>query len=225
MNSGSELILRVLGEVEYTEAQLVQRAFTGARHPQTPDEIWLLSHPAVFTLGQAGKREHILDAGSIPIAQSDRGGQVTYHGPGQLVVYTLFDLRRHHLGVRSLVMLLEDAVIAELAAHGVAAASDRAAPGVYVAGAKIAALGLRVRRGCSYHGLALNVSLDLGVYDRINPCGYADMPVTSTEAEGILMSEYALGESIATKLEATLGLDRSATIDHLPAITEYGDAR
>ncbi len=212
------LILRSLGEVEYPEAQRLQRALTDQRSDTSADEIWLLSHPPVFTLGQAGKREHILDPGNIDIVQSDRGGQVTYHGPGQLVVYTLFDLRRHNLGVRALVTQLESVVIALLADHGVDAEADPQAPGVYVSGAKIAALGLRIRRGCSYHGLSLNVSLDLSVYDRINPCGYPDLSVTRTRDHGILVDEWTLGELIAERLSATLGVARIERQDHLPVL-------
>lgn len=194
-----------------------QRAFTDRRSNDTPDEIWLLSHPAVFTLGQAGKAVHILDAGPIPVVQSDRGGQVTYHGPGQLVVYTLIDLRRHELGVRSLVTLLEQTLVDELSKRDVVAVSDPKAPGVYIESAKVAALGLRVRRGCSYHGLALNVSLDLSVYDRINPCGYNDLTVTRTRDHGIVADEVELGWSIAERLMKTLGSELIDTQKELPA--------
>lgn len=153
--------------------------FTDRREPQTPDELWLLQHPPVFTQGRAGKAEHLLAPGDIPVVQVDRGGQVTYHGPGQWVVYLLLDLRRLQLSVRGAVDLIEDGVVRVLAAYGIAAAGRPAAPGVYVGDAKIASLGLRVRRGCTYHGVALNVDMDLEPFSRINPCGYRGLEVTS----------------------------------------------
>lgn len=173
-------LLRDLGvEVDYESTWRRMQAFTQERDETTPDEIWFLEHPPVFTLGLNGKPEHVLAAGDIPLVNIDRGGQVTYHGPGQLVVYPLIDLKRRKLGVRALVEALENAVIDTLAGFGIDARSRRDAPGVYTpAGAKIAALGLRVRRGCSYHGLAFNVAMDLEPFQRINPCGYAGMQVT-----------------------------------------------
>ncbi|MEM6988496.1 MAG: lipoyl(octanoyl) transferase LipB, partial [Pseudomonadota bacterium] len=213
------MTLRLLGEVDYALAQHAQRAWTDTRGAHTADELWILSHPAVFTLGQAGKRHHILDAGDVPVVQSDRGGQVTYHGPGQLVLYTLLNLRRYALSVRGLVSLLEDSVVTLLSNAGVAAAADPKAPGVYVDGAKIAALGLRVRKGCSYHGLALNVSLDLSVYDRINPCGYAGMAVTRTRDHGIALTEHALGRALAAQLLKVLNAERGDLFDCLPEVT------
>jgi lipoyl(octanoyl) transferase len=164
--------------IPYAEAWERMRAYTDARTPSDPDEFWFLEHPAVFTLGQAGKPEHLLMPGDIPVVKSDRGGQVTWHGPGQCVVYLMLDLRRLGLGVRGLVDRIEEALVRVLADYGIAGCSRRDAPGVYVDGAKIAALGLRVRRGCSYHGLALNVSADLEPFRRINPCGYAGLAVT-----------------------------------------------
>lgn len=154
------------------------QAFTDQRQADTPDEIWLLQHTPVFTQGQAGKAEHLLNPGEIPVVKTDRGGQVTYHGPGQLIVYLLLDLRRKKLGVRDVVSLMEEAVIAILADYGQSAVARADAPGVYVDGCKIASLGLRVRRGCSFHGLALNVDMDLQPFARINPCGYAGMQMT-----------------------------------------------
>jgi lipoyl(octanoyl) transferase len=154
------------------------RDFTAGRNPATPDQLWLLEHRPVFTLGQAGRREHLLDPGAIPVIQTDRGGQVTYHGPGQLIAYLLFDLRRGRIGVKRLVHLLEQSVIDLLTARGIQAAARPDAPGVYVDGAKIASLGLRVRQGCSYHGLSLNVDMDLEPFRRINPCGYPGLTVT-----------------------------------------------
>jgi lipoyl(octanoyl) transferase len=152
--------------------------FTDERKSSTPDEIWFVEHPPVFTLGLNAGREHVLAPGDIPVVQIDRGGQVTYHGPGQLLVYPLIDLRRHPLGVRELVVALENAIIAFVAELGVTSAGSRAAPGVYVGGAKLASIGLRIRRGASYHGLALNVSLDLEPFERINVCGHRGLAVT-----------------------------------------------
>lgn len=152
--------------------------FTNQRTPETPDELWLVEHPPVFTQGQAGKPEHLLLPGDIPVVQTDRGGQVTYHGPGQLVAYPLLDLRRLKLGVRDLVTAIEETVVATLASYGIEAYPRPDAPGVYVAGNKIASLGLRVRRGCSFHGVALNVDMDLEPFQRINPCGYQGLAMT-----------------------------------------------
>lgn len=157
------------------------QAFTAQRTPETVDEIWFVEHPPVFTLGLRADRAHLLDPGDIPVVQIDRGGQVTYHGPGQLVVYTLLDLGRLGLNVRSLVQALEGAVIDTVAGYGVTAVARRDAPGVYVDGNKLAAVGLRVRRNCSYHGLALNVAMDLSPYARINPCGYAGLKPAQLE--------------------------------------------
>jgi lipoyl(octanoyl) transferase len=154
------------------------QSFTDARGPETPDELWLVEHEPVFTLGQAGKPEHVLAAGDIPVVHVDRGGQVTYHGPGQIVAYPLLDLRRLHVGVRELVRRIEQAIIDTLAEWNIQARRRDGAPGVYVAEAKIAALGLRVRRGCTFHGLAFNIAMDLEPFRRINPCGYAGLQVT-----------------------------------------------
>ncbi|PPE74777.1 octanoyltransferase [Solimonas fluminis] len=166
------LIVRHLGRRDYAEVFEEQRAFTDGRGPDTADELWFLEHDPVFTQGQAGKAEHLLMPGAIPVVQSDRGGQVTYHGPGQIVVYLLMDLRRLGYSIRSLVTRIEQSLVDTLAGYGIAAAADPQAPGVYVDGAKIASLGLRVRQGCSYHGLSLNVDMDLEPFSRINPCGY-----------------------------------------------------
>ena len=177
--SAPSLLIRELGLVEYQPTLDAMRAFTDARDADTPDELWLLQHPRVFTQGQAGKAEHVLSPGDIPVIQVDRGGQVTYHGPGQWVIYLLVDIRRSHLGVRDLVTLIEQAIVQLLAEYQIDAEPRADAPGVYVAGDKIAALGLRVRRGCSYHGLSLNVDMDLQPFQRINPCGYQGLQVTS----------------------------------------------
>jgi len=176
------IVLRELGLVEYQTCLEAMKAFNDSRTADSPDELWLLQHPRVFTQGQAGKAEHVLSPGDIPVVQADRGGQVTYHGPGQWVLYLMIDLRRHELvGVRSLVDLIETSLIQLLALYGIAAVSRPDAPGVYVAGDKIAALGLRVRKGCSYHGLSLNVNLNLEPFQRINPCGHEGLAVTSMQ--------------------------------------------
>jgi lipoyl(octanoyl) transferase len=172
------LILRSLGQVPYDISWQQMQGFTNSRDNQTPDEIWLLEHAPVFTQGQAGKAEHVLNAGDIPVVQADRGGQVTYHGPGQLVVYLLLNLRRKSLGVRDLVDLMEQSVVELLGEYGIEAYPKPDAPGVYVGEAKICSLGLRVRRGCSFHGLALNLDMDMEPFLRINPCGYAGMAMT-----------------------------------------------
>lgn len=184
-----------LGRVDYRQAWQDMQAFTDTRGPDTPDQLWLLEHPPVFTLGRNGKREHLIDPGQIPVVQVDRGGQVTYHGPGQLIAYGLIDLRRRRLGVQSLVHMLEQAVIDLLAAHGVTGERRHKAPGVYVDDCKIAALGLRVRRGCSFHGLALNVDMDLTPFTRINPCGYAGLQVTQLRDLGIPLDLHQAGET------------------------------
>jgi lipoyl(octanoyl) transferase len=171
-------LIRHLGLAPYEPTWRAMQKFTDERDASTPDEIWFVEHPPVFTLGMNAGREHVLSPGDIPVVQIDRGGQVTYHGPGQLVVYPLVDLRRRRLGVRELVMALENAVIAYVAELGVAAQGSRAAPGVYVAGAKLASVGLRIRRGASYHGLALNVAVDLAPFERINVCGQRGLAVT-----------------------------------------------
>ncbi|NVK42713.1 MAG: lipoyl(octanoyl) transferase LipB [Oceanospirillaceae bacterium] len=172
------LILRELGQVEYQSTWQRMQTFTDTRDADTPDEIWLLEHEPVYTQGQAGKAEHLLNPGDIPVVQADRGGQVTYHGPGQLVIYLMLNLRRKGLGIRDLVDLMEQSVVALLAEYGVEAYPKPDAPGVYVDQAKICSLGLRVRRGCSFHGLALNLDMDLEPFLRINPCGYAGMAMT-----------------------------------------------
>jgi lipoyl(octanoyl) transferase len=167
-----------LGLAAYEPTWRAMQAFTAGRQSSTADEIWFVEHPPVFTLGLNASREHLLSPGEIPVVQIDRGGQVTYHGPGQLVVYPLLDLRRRGLNVRELVMALENAIIDYAAELGVAAQGSRAAPGVYIQGAKLASVGLRIRRGASYHGVALNVSLDLAPFERINVCGHRGLAVT-----------------------------------------------
>ena len=173
-----EVIVRDLGRTSYEPVFAAMQAFTATRGAATADELWFTEHEPVFTQGQAGKERHVLAAGDIPVVQTDRGGQVTYHGPGQIVGYLLFDLRRMGLSVRGLVSGIEDAVVEVLRSYGIVAAARPDAPGVYVAGAKIAALGLRVRRHCSYHGLCFNIDMDLEPFQRINPCGLTNLKVT-----------------------------------------------
>jgi lipoyl(octanoyl) transferase len=198
------LALRKLGRVDYRQVWRDMQSFTATRWATTPDELWLLEHPPVFTLGRNGKREHLLDTGGIPVIQVDRGGQVTYHGPGQLVAYTLLDLNRRGLGVQSLVQLLEQAVIDLLGNHGVEAHRRNKAPGVYVDDRKIAALGLRIRKGCSFHGLCLNVDMDLAPFSMINPCGFPGLQVTRMSDLGIITTLEEVGEEFHQQLERLL---------------------
>ena len=198
---------RWLGRVEYEPTWRAMQRYTDVRDADAVDEVWALEHPPVFTLGMNGKPEHVLAAGDIPVVNIDRGGQVTYHGPGQLVMYPLVDLRRHALGVRDLVTALEDALIALLAGYGIVASARRDAPGVYVDGAKVASLGLRIRRGCSYHGLALNVAMDLEPFARINPCGYAGLAVTDLATLGVRVSTRDAAHALLPHLWRTLRLD------------------
>lgn len=204
-----EIVLRRLGTRDYGRVSEAMRRFTDGRGAATPDELWLVEHPPVFTLGVNGSREHVLLPGDIDVVQSDRGGQVTYHGPGQLVLYPLLELRRYGLGPRGLVCLLEDAVIAMLDGFGIRAAARRDAPGVYVDGRKIASIGLRIRRGCSYHGVALNVNLDTAPFRRINPCGYAGLEVTRLQDEGgpgdLEAVAALLPEAVAARLARARG--------------------
>ncbi|MGC3982495.1 MAG: lipoyl(octanoyl) transferase LipB [Steroidobacteraceae bacterium] len=199
-------LLKYLGQVPYEPTWRAMQRFTDERDEHTRDEIWFLEHPPVFTLGLNGKPEHVLAAGDIPVVQIDRGGQVTYHGPGQLVVYPLIDLRRHKLGVRDLVMALENAVIKTAATLGIEAAAKRDAPGVYVQGCKLASVGLRIRRGCTYHGLAFNVAMDLQPFQRINPCGYQGLEVVDLATLGIRTSVAEIAQALAPQLLTTLGL-------------------
>lgn len=178
---GEIVKIRHLGQQDYSTVLQQMQLYTRNRIAHTLDEIWFLQHNQVFTQGQAGKPEHILNPANIPIVQSDRGGQVTYHGPGQLIVYVLIDIARKNIGVRQFVCILEDAVIELLASYGIEAHGDREAPGVYVNKAKICSIGLRVKRGCTYHGLSLNIAMDLAPFARINPCGYAGMPITQLQ--------------------------------------------
>jgi len=187
------------------------QAFTEQRGQQTRDELWLLEHPPVFTQGMNGKAEHVLGAGDIPVVNIDRGGQVTYHGPGQLIAYPLLDLRRRNLGVRDLVVGLENAIVATVAQWGIPAAGKRDAPGVYVDGRKLASIGLRIRRGCSYHGLALNVAMDLEPFRRINPCGFSGLEVTELSALGGPSDVRVVADALAIHLERELARRREVT--------------
>jgi len=202
----AELVVRSLGEQPYLETWEAMKNFTADRDGNTVDELWCLEHPRVFTQGQAGKAEHVLLPGDIPVIKVDRGGQVTYHGPGQLVIYLMIDLPRRKIGVRGLVDQIEQGIVRTLADLGVEAAPRPDAPGVYVGDAKIASLGLRVRRGCSFHGLALNVDMDMEPFSRINPCGYAGMPMCQVR-------DFVPGATVAD-LEQRL-------VDHLVAGLGY----
>ncbi|TMX57635.1 lipoyl(octanoyl) transferase LipB [Vibrio rotiferianus] len=179
-----QLVVKRLGRQDYEPVWKAMHEFTDQRTDDTPDEVWLVEHNPVFTQGQAGKAEHLINTGDIPVVQSDRGGQVTYHGPGQLVAYFLINLRRKKLGVRDLVTHIENLVINTLKAYNIDSAARPDAPGVYVDGKKICSLGLRIRKGCSFHGLALNVNMDLGPFLRINPCGYEGMEMVQVSQVG-----------------------------------------
>jgi lipoyl(octanoyl) transferase len=207
------LVVRRLGRREYLPVLQAMQRFTDGRGPDTTDEIWLTEHPPVYTLGLNGKPEHVLDPGDVPVVQCDRGGQVTYHGPGQLVVYTLLALRRRALGVRQMVSALELAVIDLLQDFGIEAHARPHAPGVYVGQAKVAALGLRVRRDCCYHGLSLNVDMDLEPFRRINPCGYPGLAVTQLRELGAPTDPDAVADGLVKRLAAALGASAWETVD------------
>ena len=194
------LLVKRLGRVEYEPTWQAMQAFTAARQPETPDELWIVEHPPVYTLGQAGKPEHVLQDVGIPIVKIDRGGQVTYHGPGQVVIYLLLDLARLKIKVRELVTTIEQAVIDFLAAYAITAERRDGAPGVYVGDAKIAALGLKIRNGCSYHGLSLNVDMDLSPFAAINPCGYAGLKVIQTTDLNMPLTPHEAGEQLSQYL-------------------------
>ena len=202
--------IRHLGLADYEPTWRAMQRFTDERSEETPDEIWFVEHPPVFTLGLNAGREHLLTPGDIDIVQIDRGGQVTYHGPGQLLIYPLLNLRRSKLGVRDLVVALENAVIDYAATRGVTASGSRQAPGVYVAGAKLASIGLRIRRGASYHGMSLNVSMDLGPFERINVCGYQGLRVTRLKDLGVHDDVPTVAQELTPHLLRRLGGGRSA---------------
>jgi lipoyl(octanoyl) transferase len=199
----NRLYLRRLGIADYEPVWREMQAFTDSRDQQTPDQLWLVQHPPVFTQGQAGKAEHVLAPGDIPVIQVDRGGQVTYHGPGQIVAYPLVDIRRKGIGVREFVNRIEESIIGVLSLHGVHGQRMEGAPGIYVDGNKVASLGLRVRRGCTFHGLAFNIDMDLEPFQRINPCGYAGLQVTQLSDLAVVtfaQAEQELVENLARHL-------------------------
>ena len=204
--SAPPALVRHLGCVDYEPTWRRMQAFTEGRQPGDPDEIWVLEHPPVFTLGKNASMDHVLAPGDIPLVRIDRGGQVTYHGPGQLVVYPLVNIERLGLSVRDLVCALEQAIVRCAAGYGIPATGDRNAPGVYVEGRKLASLGLRIRRGCSYHGLALNVDVDLEPFSRINPCGYRGLKVTRLADLGVTAGPGAVAGALIPELLASLGL-------------------
>jgi lipoyl(octanoyl) transferase len=211
-----KLILRHLDIEAYEPLFAAQKAFTAARNSETTDEIWVLQHPPVYTQGQAGKPEHLLQRTAIPVVQIDRGGQITYHGPGQIVVYLLLDLRRLGLGVRQLVREMEGAVVDLCAEYGIEAYGREDAPGVYVAGRKLASLGLRVRNGCTYHGLALNVDMDLNPFAAINPCGFQGLEVTQLRDLGVLDPFSSLAVLLADCLINRLHGQSQIELTHRP---------
>ncbi len=198
------MIVRRLGLVAYEPTLRAMQAFNAARDCATPDQLWLVEHPAVYTLGLAGRAEHVLDPRGIPVVKTDRGGQVTYHGPGQVVAYPLLDLRRSGYGVREMVRRLEQAVIEVLAEYGIAGERREGMPGVYVGGAKIAAVGLRVSRGCTYHGLSLNAEVDLDPFTRIDPCGYPGLASTRLADLGVGDNVGSVRESLVRTLQKCL---------------------
>jgi lipoyl(octanoyl) transferase len=206
MTPAPSAVVRHLGLVEYVPTWRQMQQFTDARTPGTSDEIWSLQHPSVFTLGMNASRDHLLAPGNIPIVEIDRGGQVTYHGPGQLVVYPLLDLDRLGLNVRRLVTALEQSVIDLAASWGIEAYGRRDAPGVYVDDRKLASLGLRIRKGCCYHGLALNVNMELEPFGRINPCGYRGLQVTQLAELGVHVSVEETADRLITLMLRALGI-------------------
>ena len=199
--------VRELGRQPYEPVWRAMQRFTDARNEETPDEIWLVEHDPVFTLGQAGKPEHVLAAGDIPVIHVDRGGQVTYHGPGQIVAYPLFDLKRMKVGVREYVHRIEQSIIDTAGEWNIHAERKEGAPGVYVAGAKVAALGIRVRRGCTFHGLAFNIAMDLEPWHRINPCGYQGLQVTTLADLGGPSGMDAVKPVLLANLARQFGLE------------------
>lgn len=203
--------IKQLGYQDYLPIWQAMQQFTQQRNKNTLDELWIVEHTPVFTLGRNGKRKHILNAGNIPIIPIDRGGQVTYHGPGQLVIYLLIDLKRRKMGVRQLVTHIENAIISFLAIYHITGNNDPKAPGVYVNSKKIAALGLRISKGCSTHGLSLNVDMDLRVFKRINPCGYKDLKVTQCKDVGIEQPILQIADELVQYL-----------LDNLSSSTVFG---
>jgi lipoyl(octanoyl) transferase len=206
-NLPQPVVVRQLGLADYLQTLERMREFTAQRGADSRDEIWLLEHPPVFTLGTNADNTHVLDPGDIPVVEVDRGGEVTYHGPGQLVAYVLLDLKRKRLGIRDLVCHLECAIINTLAGYGIEATGREGAPGVYVGDKKIASIGLRIRRNCSYHGIAVNISPDLEPFGRINPCGYQGLAVTSLQQLGCTEDLQGFGAKLLSVLADQLQLD------------------
>ena len=208
MSERDDIVVHTLGRTDYEACWREMREFTDARERDTPDEVWLTEHASIYTLGLAGRREHLRRANAVPVIKVDRGGQVTYHGPGQLVAYVLVDLARAKLGIRAMVRRLEEAVIQWLDSSGISAYGKTAAPGVYVSRdgveAKIAALGLKVRNGCTYHGLAMNVAMDLSPYAEIDPCGYPGLAVVQLADFGVVRSVAEAGRELAPHVAAQL---------------------
>lgn len=217
----SRLIVRNRGLRQYEETYSEMTAFNDERTEETTDELWILEHSPVYTLGMAGKAEHILDAGEIPVIKTDRGGQVTYHGPGQLVMYPLVDLKRKAIGIKKYVSLLEQIIIDMLAQTGITGDRRKGAPGVYVNEKKIAALGVRVRKGRCYHGLALNVNMDLGPFQTINPCGYPNLEVTQLKEFDIEMTVHQAGEKLLPILKKHLGYESCDIISKPECATSH----
>ncbi len=212
----SSLTLRLLGQQDYKTTWHAMQAFTEQRSDKTCDEIWCVEHPPVFTLGRAGRREHIHNVGDIPLIHVDRGGQITYHGPGQVVIYLLIDLHRRQWGIRHLVSLIETTIIDTLAAHQIDATTKKGAPGVYVNNEKIAALGMRVRKGCTFHGLSLNVAMELEPFTRIDPCGYPGLNVTQTSDLSELNNPIQAQRDLIGHLTHLLEYDTITTFHALP---------
>ena len=198
------MIVKHAGLQHYESVWRSMQQFTQQRQAETPDELWVLEHHPIFTLGLNGKREHLLGIGDIPVMNTDRGGQVTYHGPGQVIVYTLLDIKRLQLNIRELVTLLEQAMISSLADYGIMAIARADAPGVYVDGKKIGSIGLRIKNNCCYHGLSLNNNMDLSPFERINPCGYANLKVTQVSAFGVTLSHTQLANSVIHAITTSL---------------------
>ena len=212
------LTVRALGVVDYAPVWDAMKSFTDSRDDGSADEIWILQHPPVFTQGQAGKAEHVLFPGDIPVVQVDRGGQVTYHGPGQLVAYIMVDIKRRNIGARALVSLIEQAIVDTLLAYGVEAAARKDAPGVYVGEAKIASLGLRIRKGRSFHGLSINVDMDLEPFSRINPCGYQGMEIVQLKE----LNEKQIDENDTSSENGSLLIDHVAEVLQSKLATAFG---
>jgi len=206
------IIVRSMGREDYEPLWRRMQSFTDTRDESTPDEIWFTEHPPVFTLGLNASREHLLDAGDIPVVQVDRGGQVTYHGPGQLMIYPLVDLKRAKIGVRDLVTGLERSIVDLVADYGIEGKARKDAPGVYVDSRKIASVGLRIRRGASFHGMALNINVDLAPFSQINPCGFSDLEVTDLRSLGISTDRESLRAAVERNLLGHLGLQNEEIV-------------